>query len=96
MLGEEETQEHSSHRDVAGLTSSTEPPRSDSLAPVEWIRQVKPGDAPLVYSHLKPARLGLRLSWKDRDLLALADGRPTVFHAEDQAREDGRSSNIRT
>lgn len=72
LLGEAEVRERSTHRDVAGLTSSTDAPRRHALAPVEWIRQMRPGEALLVYGSIRPAQLVLRVSWSDPELRAIA------------------------
>lgn len=55
LLGEVEVQETSTHRDPVGRRSSTDAPRHRALAPVEWIRQMRPGEALLVYGALRPA-----------------------------------------
>ena len=72
LLGESAFQERSIHRDTVGVTSSTEAPRHRSLAPIDSIRQMRRGQGLLVYGHLQPARLRLRLSWRDRRLRRLA------------------------
>jgi hypothetical protein len=41
------------------------------LAPIDSIRQMQQGKGLLVYGHLRPTRLRLRLSWEDRDLRRL-------------------------
>jgi type IV secretory pathway TraG/TraD family ATPase VirD4 len=75
LLGESIVHEHSTHRDAVGITSSTEAPRHRSLAPTDSIRQMRRGQGLLVYGHLRPARLRLRLSWRDRGLRRLAKQR---------------------
>jgi type IV secretory pathway TraG/TraD family ATPase VirD4 len=75
LLGESVVHEHSTHRDAVGVTSSTEAPRHRSLAPTDSIRQMRRGQGLLVYGHLRPARLRLRLSWRDRGLRRLAKQR---------------------
>jgi type IV secretion system protein VirD4 len=73
LLGQSVVHERSTHHDAVGVTSSTtEAPRHHALAPVDSIRQMRRGHGLLVYGHLRPARLRLRLSWADRRLRRLA------------------------
>jgi type IV secretory pathway TraG/TraD family ATPase VirD4 len=76
LLGESVVSERSTHRDAVGVTSSTEAPRHRALAPIDSIRQMRRGHGLLVYGHLRPARLQLRLSWADRRLRRLAGPQP--------------------
>jgi type IV secretory pathway TraG/TraD family ATPase VirD4 len=89
LLGESAFQERSIHRDTVGVTSSTEAPRHRSLAPIDSIRQLRRGQGLLVYGHLRPARLRLRLSWRDRRLLRLADGAGEHRHVNEPVVEKG-------
>ena len=73
LLGQSVVQERSTHHDAVGLTSSTtDAPRHLALAPIDSIRQMRRSHGLLVYGHLRPARLRLRLSWADRRLRRLA------------------------
>jgi hypothetical protein len=83
LLGESVFQERSTHRDSLGNTSSTEAPRHRALAPVDSLRQMRRGEGLLVYGHLRPARLRLRLSWRDRGLRRL-----TRLHRSPGPREE--------
>jgi hypothetical protein len=72
LLGESVFQERSVHRHAVGMSSSMEAPRQRSWAPIDSIRQMRRGQGLLVYGHLRPAPLRLRLSWRDRRLRRLA------------------------
>jgi type IV secretory pathway TraG/TraD family ATPase VirD4 len=99
LLGESLVQERSTHRDAVGITSSTEAPRHRSLAPIDSIRQMRRGEGLLVYGHLRPARLRLRLSWRDRRLRRLAAAQAPIHRKspgidERAADADGRRERL--
>ena len=57
-----------------GRTTTTEAVEHRRLAPPDWLRRIRPGDAVLIYGPLPPCRLGLRLYYADRALARLARG----------------------
>jgi hypothetical protein len=56
-----------------GISSSTDAPRHRSFAQIEPNRLIRQSPGLLVYGHLRPARLRLRLSCQDRRLRRLAE-----------------------
>jgi hypothetical protein len=99
LLGGSLVQERSTHRDAVGITSSTEAPQRRSLAPIDSIRQMRRAEGLLVYGHLRPARLRLRLSWRDRRLRRLAAAQAPIHRTspgmdERTADADGRRERL--
>ena len=71
IIGDEPSHEISATRGSRGERSTTESTRYLSLMPPNALRQMRPGDALLIYGHLPPARLKLRPWFRERSLRSL-------------------------
>jgi type IV secretion system protein VirD4 len=74
VTGETEVSMTSKTDGHLGRDSTTQSKQFRTLAPANVVREQKPGEAILIYGHLKPARLKLRYWFKDRRLQRLASG----------------------
>ena len=72
IIGDEPSRELSATRGSRGDRSTTESTRYMSLMPPNALRQMRPGEALLIYGHLSPVRLTLRPWFRERSLRGLA------------------------
>lgn len=72
LIGEEEHWSEAHSVDGAGGWSRTASATARPLAPGDALRRLPPGEAVLLYGHLPPARIALRLAHRDRHLRRLA------------------------
>lgn len=72
LLGDEEIKQVSATSGAEGRRSTTESVVFRSLAPANALREMKPGHGLLVYGHLPPARIELRVWFEDRRLRRIA------------------------
>jgi len=74
LLGDQETQHTSSTSGSEGRNSKTESTTYRALTPANTLREMKPGQGLLVYGHLPPAKLTLRMWFKNKRLQKQAAG----------------------
>jgi type IV secretion system protein VirD4 len=72
VSGESEYRQRSDTTGYIGQHSWTDATTYRALAPAHVVREAQPGTAVLIYGHLPPARLRLRLWFRDRRLKELA------------------------
>jgi type IV secretion system protein VirD4 len=94
LAGEEEVRDTTRTTGAGGANRTTGRRRRPLIAP-EALRQLPPGHALLLYGHIPPVRLRLRLWFADRRLRRLAAGPPTDSHDPPTTTDADRSEDER-
>ncbi len=77
LIGDAERWSETSSVEAGGGWSRTRSAAPRRLAPGDALRRLPPGEAVLLYGHLPPLRLRLRLAHRDRRLIRLQRGEPS-------------------